>query len=400
MAHDFTDILKKIDAVDTLAKTDWKGDEGLYIKLLLVKPLCESRLNNVYADLMLQNDITQLNAQLNALENYLQNYKAGQENQSGNIINTINAIVPIIAKVPFAGKDETETILTKIIESFAQKNADVVEKITKEKEDLADEVADLKMRLVTLSDEIQKKNMEVVSLTTEFQKQFSDAQEKRSDAFATAQKEREGKFEGKETERDNTFKKQTQTLSTHANTTLDTIEDIKKKIEDIYGAIGKTSIAGAQKIYANNAKNMAHWLQVGSLLFMSGAISVLIYLFWGNLDTITWSMFLFRFSIGGVLLLPAFYLANEARKQRVKENHYRELEIKMTAITPYFLEISDGASMDNVNLPEKDRVKLELAQKLLSPLEIKTDNNAVLPPDIMELIKTLKALVEAISKRA
>jgi hypothetical protein len=86
-------------------------------------------------------------------------------------------------------------------------------------------------------------------------------------------------------------------------------------------------------------------------------------------------------------LLPAFFLALEGRKQREKENLYRELEIKMAAITPYFLEIGDGVSRDNTTLPEKDRVKLELAQKLLSPVKQKSDKNVILPPEIVEILK-------------
>lgn len=92
--------------------------------------------------------------------------------------------------------------------------------------------------------------------------------------------------------------------------------------------------------------------------------------------------------MGGILLLPSFFLANEAKKQRDKENRYRELEIKMAAITPYFLEIGDGASKDNEKLPEKDRIRLELAQKLLSPSEHISDKNVIIPSEIVELIKS------------
>jgi hypothetical protein len=87
--------------------------------------------------------------------------------------------------------------------------------------------------------------------------------------------------------------------------------------------------------------------------------------------------------------LPAFFLAIEGKKQREKENRYRELEIKMAAITPYFLEISDGVSKDNPNIPEKDRIKLELAQKLLSPSKQVPDKNVILPPEIVAILKEL-----------
>lgn len=133
---------------------------------------------------------------------------------------------------------------------------------------------------------------------------------------------------------------------------------------------------------------MAHWLQAASLILMVTAICILFWLLHGQLETITWPKFIYRFSMGGILLLPSFFLANEAKKQRDKENRYRELEIKMAAITPYFLEIGDGASKDNEKLPEKDRIRLELAQKLLSPSEHISDKNVIIPSEIVELIKS------------
>lgn len=405
MTIDFTEILQKVEEIDTLAKTDWTGEDDIYKKLILIKPLCENRLNNVYADLLAQNDITQLQNQLINLISYVQTYKAGNPSYSSHIINTINAIIPIVAKFPFAGKGETSATLSKIIDDFSQKNTDIISKIKKEKEDLTEEVENLKNIVSNLSSEIEKKNIEISS----WQDNFLAAQEKRSDEFSVAQrardddffeagklylaqfdkkeKERELEFETKENERSTNFEVQTKKLKDESDTTLNQIDNIKTKVEDIYGAIGKTSIAGAQKVYANNAKTMAHWLQGASLLLMLVAIGVLFYLLKGQLETITWSKFIYRFSIGGILLLPAFFLANEAKKQRDKENRYRELEIKMTAITPYFLEISDGASKENENLPEKDRIKLELAQKLLSPSEHQIDKNVILSPEIVDIIK-------------
>ncbi|MDR2901886.1 MAG: hypothetical protein LBU87_02095 [Lactobacillales bacterium] len=401
MAYDFTNIFQKINEIDILIKADWTGDENLYAKLALIKPLCENHLKNVYANFLTQNDVTQLQNQLTNLESYTKGYKTGQTGNSTHIINTINTILPIITKIPAVGKGETSSVLTKIIDDFNQKNARIIAEITQEKEVLAKEVTDLSKIITMLSKKIEDEENKVLSISTAFQEQFSVAQEKRGVDFATVQKERgetfenqekerEEIFEDREKERDKKFQAQSDSLSSSANMTLSKIDEIKIQVEEIYGAIGKTSIVGAQKTYANNAKVMAHTLQGASIVFMIIAVSVLISLlsgFFEKPETLGWLPFIFRLSIGAILLLPAIYLANEGKKQREKENRYRELEIKMTAITPYFLEISDGASKDNENLPEKDRVKLELAQKLLTPCEPAPDSHVVLPPEIVDIIK-------------
>ena len=99
--------------------------------------------------------------------------------------------------------------------------------------------------------------------------------------------------------------------------------------------------------------------------------------------SINWLLLVCRIPIAGILFVPAFYLANESKKQREKENRYRELEIKMASIAPYFLGVGDQKAADI------QKAKIDLAQKLLSPIEEKQDNHVVIPPDVLELIKLL-----------
>jgi archaellum component FlaC len=394
MAFNFNPLLRKINEIDALLRTNWNGDEGLYKRLSLLKPLCENRLNNVYADLAVQHEINELQNYLNALAINVQAYKSGNTSLTDYITGNIDYVVQTILRIPFAGKDETAVTLTTIIDDFSQK-----------KDELANEIDTLKQTIDTLSKELTRKSTEVTNLTTKFQEQFSDAQDKRSNAFTDAQdkhnnvfaetqKKHEEQFINKEKERDTQFDTQINEFSASAASTLKETSGIKEKVEEIYGAIGKSSIVGTQKNYADKAKTMANWLQFASIILMLAAIGVLVFLLHGELKDISLSNFLYRFSIGGIFMLPAFFLANEGKRQRDKENMYRELEIKMAAITPYFLEISDGASRDNEQLPEKDRVKLELAQKLLAPSKQKSDKSVVLPPDMLELIKSLMEIVK------
>jgi hypothetical protein len=391
MAFDFTPIFQKLDEIDSLTKTDWMGDEGLYSKLILIKPLCENRLKNIYADLLVQNDINHLQTNLNNLASYIQTYKSNDPNYLGHIINTINVIIPIVLKIPFVGKGETQAVLAKIIVDFSKKNADVIEKITKEKESLAKEIETLKQTISNLSSEIDKKKNEVVILTTEFQNQFSIAQDKRITDFTEAQKKRDEEFANSEQTHTSSFEVKIEEFSTVATNTLKQIEEIQKRIEMIYGTVGKSTIVGTQKDYADKSAKAARWTfwpAIGLMILVAGIVifPLLAAMFDQaiSLKDIKWEMLLYRIPIAAILLLPAFYLISESKKHREKEAKYRELEIKMATITPYFLEIGDK---DNKSLSEKDKVKLELAQKLLTPSEQLQDKNIVSSFDMIELIK-------------
>lgn len=227
MPTDFDPLLQKLEEIDNLAKTEWNDGGDLYNKLILIKPLCENRIKSVYIYLLPQNDLTQLQSHLINLSSYLTSYKPGNATQVTQLINTINAIIPIVLKVPTVGDGETSAILAKIIDDFNQRNAAVISQITREKEELTEEVEALKKTISVLSGEVAKERADVISLTAEFQKQFSDAQEKRSSDFADAQKDRDNKFASREAERSSAFENQKNTVEDSANLTLGEIEEIK-----------------------------------------------------------------------------------------------------------------------------------------------------------------------------
>lgn len=371
MTYNFTNIFQYLDEINEIANSsDWQGEEEVRKQLMILRPLLRNRLKGPYTAFVPQSDFHQLESQLRDLLNHTESYAHnGHSNYLMYLNRYLNSIREIIAKIPVGGKGETSSVLSNVVDNFTKRNDEVIKKITKEKDSLAAEVAALKHEIKVLSNEVAKKNTEVTSLTTEFQKQFSDAQDKRGSAFSDSQNEREEEFNNGELERANMFREQINSIQSKAQETQHEIENIHKKVEEIYGVIGKSSIVGSQKTYADKAKIMAHCLQGASLFFMLCAIGVLCYMFYGQIESITWAKFFFKFSIGLILLLPSFFLANEAKKQRDKENHYRELEIKLVTITPYFLEIQS---------PEKEQVKLDLAKTLLSPNKNITDNNAVL----------------------
>ena len=399
MAFDFNLLLQKIDEIDTLTRTNWSGDEDLYNKLILIKPLCDNRLKSIYASLLHQDDISRLQNQLDTLASHVRTYKSGNSNYSTHIISTINIIMPIIAKIPFAGKGETPVTLSKIIEDFGIRNAEIIKKITEEKEVLALEITSLKQTIATLSSEIAKQQTKAETLINDFQSKFLEAQERRSSEFSIAQRTREeefleggkiflAQFDKKEAERTNSFVSQAKEFSEAAEKTLTQMQGIEDNIRKIYNIVGEISQTGLQKQYANNAKEMANRLFGGAIVIMFFVIGITIYpifdtLSLDHLKQFDWTIFLYRLPLAIAFLLPAFYMANESSKHREKEGIYRELEIKLQNIRPYFNEITDD---------EKEKVQLELGKMLLSPSKQKSDKNVVLPPEVVRFMEMLVKL--------
>ena len=291
--------------------------------------------------------------------------------------------------------------------------------LSSKKDELIKLTSDLHASISGLQDRYNREEQKIGLQVQQHQEQFSQAQEKRQIEYASAQEKRQEKFNSDESARDKEFHDKTQKLEIEANelksrlvndfdelkkdleekaaALLSQMEDTKKKTESIYGIVGKESVVGSQKAYADNAKDLAHWLfgvAVVIMIFVAGLVVWPLLSAIGNstnFSDVNWILLACRIPITAILLLPAFYLANEAKKQREKENYYRELEIKLAAVSPYFAGISGN---QNGDLPEKDRVMMELAKGMLAIREQKEDKHVVLSPDVLELIKTIVPLIK------
>jgi hypothetical protein len=100
-----------------------------------------------------------------------------------------------------------------------------------------------------------------------------------------------------------------------------------------------------------------------------------------------------------VLLLPSFYLLNESRRQRETENKYREMEIKLAAVEPYFKNIGSGKSKEEQSISDRDLAKLELAKRLFSPSENVNKGGMIAYKDIFGCFeRILKRIFKFISR--
>lgn len=399
------DIISKVNDIGQSILDSSLKDNSVehYNKITALLGIIDKRIKQ-QSDLLYNTSIlNNIDTQLNQLSSYIQQYNSSNSSAYLTYIdNTINQLFPSIASIPVFMKGETQPILNKILTDFENSNIHILQNLKDENFKLSTKIQELENKLASISTKLDNKNTELDNISSNFQQQFSTAQEKRLNDFADKLKDFEKRFVEQRNEQSNNYSTTFDNLKSSAESKLQTMDEIKDKIEKIYSIVGQESIVGSQKMYADKAKDFANKLFFASIALM---LMFAIVVIWPAIEAIcnsilafdptktfsnlNWNILLCRLPIAALLLLPAVYMANESKKQRDKENKYRELEIKMAAIEPYFNNICEKCKDTNTQLPEKDAVKLELAKQLLTPTTISCDKNVIIPTDVSELIENI-----------
>lgn len=407
MANEVDNLIGRIQEIQSLIDVeDFSGQDGLdyYNKLVSVLRLLESRIRNQTVLLFNSANITNpIQQQLNNLHSYVaQHHNNKNASYISHINSTLNELLRLINQIPVDQKGDKRAIADRAIKDFETSATAIISKTKQESDGLKQEFQKLQEAVSKLESRIEVKNSQLESVVSELQSQFSNAQEKRMNDFSDKLNEFEASFTEQKNEYTKKYSYAFNAFETEANRTLNKVEGIKKQIEKIYNLVGKESIVGSQKDYADKARKFANWLfwlSIGLMIIFAVVViwpvleTVLGNLFafdqTKHLSDLNWEILLYRLPVSALLLLPAIYMANESKKQRDKENKYRELEIKMASIEPYFNNISSAAKDSSSTLPEKDNVKLELAKNLLSTDNKNTEENVIIPKDVLELVKEI-----------
>jgi predicted phage tail protein len=247
--HNFDTILTTISEVESLINSgDWNANDDIRNDLRLVVELSKKRIKSIYSNLLTQQELNNLQTYFkNIITYYNQKNYPIMTAQYINIKDTIN-------KIPFATKGETTETLNKIVGDFIQKNNNVISNMENTKKEIEEKYNGLIKKLNILSEQITNKETQVNNIIAQFQQQFSTAQEERVKEFSLSQRENREAFNNKESERYINFNKEFEGFSSAASAILKDMEDIKDKIESIYGVVGKSTIIGTQREYANEER--------------------------------------------------------------------------------------------------------------------------------------------------
>lgn len=421
---DISAIIIKIEELETLlADTDFSSALEVQNKLSFLLELSKNRLKSQYTIFLPSPNRDQMINYLSSLITHIKNYKNSKNAQYiQHIEANISNIIPIVNLIPFLGKGETAAGLSKILESYQNKFNNVVTEIDQAKKDFSTNTSSLQKTIEGLSKKLSEKETQIENLTTSFQGEFLKAQQDqlkefndqvkefretfennqktRNETFIENQSTRNTEFLEGQAEREKEFLKLKNKLGNESNDIILSMQKLEKDTKSIYDFVVSASLGGEQKKHADAARLNATILFWVAIVFMVIAAlivgwPILMYLKaelgGGNsidLKQLNLGLIFHRFIVGIMFLLPAFYLASESKRQRNKENEYRELQIKLMSIPPYFSP--EFSIWESENAPEeKDKVKLELAQKLLSPSQKVPEDNIVIPKDALDLIKTL-----------
>lgn len=146
-----------------------------------------------------------------------------------------------------------------------------------------------------------------------------------------------------------------------ANEVLEHLQIRKEEVEKLWGIIGKAVVSGQAQSYADKAQKMANILMWTAFTILIGLTLglVIITMFDIYQQKFSFLTFCYKVMASAVLLAPAIYCMNLAKRQRDREFQLRDFEVKTTALEP-FLERMEFTSDDQKSA--KDTVKLELAK--------------------------------------
>lgn len=390
--------LKKVELNESNQKT--------YSKVEALVNLAEDRLRSEYAvflsDQEEQNISSYFTSIFQTIQNDISNPQAGYFR---NILPHVQNALGILRNIPDVHAEHTKQNLNQIISSFKSQ-------ITKQKTGYDQKVTVLEQSIKQLENKLSQRETEVTNLTTAFQQQFLKAQEDRLKEYTQIKQDLLTTVNDHKNSVEQVIKSYQDNISVFRKEEYEKTEEFLTKIEGLYNIAGEKTVRGGYTKYANRAKNFAHVLFCVSFILMVfvGTIVILPLLasisdfmqkpefsmlgLWDQLKQFNWASLFYRIPVVAILLLPAFYLSNEAKRQRDKEANYRELELKIGAIRPYFEHLGKG-TLENTSIPQKELVQFELAKNLLSKDANPTDKcgNIIMSDDMIKFLECLSKFI-------
>lgn len=408
-----------------------ENNKLIYEKLNVLLVLLENRVNGIASILCSPNILSNINSCLANIQSYVNSdISSPASGYYTNIPGQADSIVSYLAQIPFETKDEVKQSLAQIVGLYRRQNDDIIKKITNEKEELSKQVSMLSQKLTALETQIDNKESELTTLANNLKSQFATEQTQRDNEF-TAQKAKinedwrriekeyndnvdteitnyQEKFENKYTLVEQEFSRKDTAFDTTSQEIINYLNARKDEIKKIYGLVGDMVSCGEYKKYAEIEKKTSEkmfWLAFWIMSGITGLIAITIVVDLLS-HTFSWLDILSRIPIAFILLLPALYLAIEARKRRNQELLLRDFEIKIANIDPYLKNIDfveTERETSGIAIPEGTKtardLKIELAKEFFSRKEIVADtDNIVIPKDMIELVDKLMSFADKKNK--
>jgi uncharacterized coiled-coil protein SlyX len=339
----------KIDQIlETLKATPVKGLDAQQVEQFarLDKALrfIRGRLKSVDPELLSQASINNLGSWLANISNQLQTFSSSRSfGYIQNANTNADQILDVVRAFRITAKD-SEHAAGAATTAFRDKALEEIEHVRKGREavdsDVAaqkDEIAKIRADLTETKRTIEQQKSRLDQSIATFQKQFSDSEANRAKEFTAAVSKVSEEVAKEISDFKTKFEKEVTDRKAKSDEYFEFLQQRKKQVNEIFGAIGSASLAGHFKNTADKQEKAANRLRLLALVLMLGTVSVAIISFYHTLSQTAPDLRLFGFRLATslVLLIPAPYAARESAKHRAREGRLRKSDLELASIDAY-----------------------------------------------------------------
>lgn len=321
--------------------------------------------------------------------------------------STYSSIISLLKNIPVINKGDAKVNFKLLLENFHSQSEKLffdfkqdqnteIKRWEEEKESWEEDLSTLAEKSNTMSLKLDKFSSKLEAEEKNHQDLLLAFKEKAS----SVRLEQEEEFKELISELENKFKQKIEDIEIYTQEMKGHLEKRKQEIEVLWGIIGKATVSGQSQSYADKAKELADklmWTAFILMTLMVGTVAILtiIDILKSNFS---FEIFFYKVLATSVLLVPAFYCMNLAKRQRDREFQLRDFEVKTAALEPFMERLT---FIDEQSKLEKDKTKLELTKTFFDKefaKENKQHKDILIPQDVLASLKELSKIVKSCEK--
>lgn len=277
------------------------------------------------------------------------------------------------------------------LDSFKQEQKTTFENWKTQKGSLSKDIQTLQDSKDNLSSLLESLKTDIATQREANQTMVSNLQKD----YNTFKKEKDEVFKAQKADLENKITNLNASATQQANTIIAALQKKQEEVEKLWGIIGKAVVSGQAQSYADKAQEMANclmWIAIGILggITLGLTIITLVDIYY---EKFTFLTFFYKVLASAVLLAPAFYCMNLAKRQRDREFQLRDFEIKTAAFEP-FMERMKFTTGDQKG--GKDAAKLELTKSFFDKefaKENKQHGDILLSKDMIQALDKIADII-------
>lgn len=369
----------------------------------------QERLSNPYAILVGRDCANAIQDRLNSIERIVEILvdRPDDPNLWANYASCVNQLFNQISSVPFLSKprNRKDTSPADGLLTYERRVEQYVEELEGVVSRNSESARETETQMENLQQEVDQLNKNISEFIDKKRREFGEQRDTWSDEFRGFLKEQDTAA----TDQQKSFERNISALKEQWQNQFDTLRKTEQeaydngvknlsrlheeqerkaaeclsKLREILGLASVDSMSGSSRLYANaHNKRGVHLFRVSMGIMVVAALASTGIILWtilapqsGASPLLTLGI---RFLFITPFILPAWYCACESRREANLERQYREFEIKISAINPYLNDVIQEGK-DPVELPQREKAKIELLKYLITAKAEKDKENITIP---------------------